>query len=109
MTESRILQIRHGSGRRVVEVVEMLEEYKRFAKIWSNLKGIKIPKKGEMSALSRNMNAQHLSKVLPPHMLKQIGGLGSLQNLMNQIGSRDMMSGMLEVVVTDSSVSFRSH
>ncbi|KAK1281028.1 hypothetical protein QJS04_geneDACA003039 [Acorus gramineus] len=94
MTESRIMRIACGSGRHVVEIVEMLEEYKRFAKIWSNLKGLKIPKKGEMSALSRNMNTQHMSKVLPPQMLKQIGDMGGLQNLMKQMGSRDMMSGM---------------
>jgi len=37
-----------------------------------------------MGALSRNMNAQHMSKVLPPQMLKQIGGTGGLQSLMNK-------------------------
>ncbi|KAK1299179.1 hypothetical protein QJS10_CPB14g00359 [Acorus calamus] len=95
MTESRILRIARGSGHHVVDVVEMLEDYKRFAKTWSNLKGIKIPKKGEMSALSRNMNAQHMSKGLPPHILKQIGGMGSLQNLMKRMGTRDMMNGMV--------------
>jgi hypothetical protein len=44
----------------------MLEEYKRL----SNVMGLKIPKKGDMSAMSRNMNAQHMSKSLPPQMLK---------------------------------------
>lgn len=96
MTDSRIMRIARGSGRQVGEVMEMLEEYKRLAKIWSKLKGLKIPKKGEMSALSRNMNAQHMSKVLPQQMLKQIGGVGGLQNLMKQMGgnAKDMM-GML--------------
>jgi signal recognition particle subunit SRP54 len=45
------------------------------------MKGLKIPKKGDMSAMSRNMNAQHMSKSLPPQMLKQIGGIGGLQTL----------------------------
>lgn len=76
------------------EVEELLEEYKRLAKVWSKMKGLKIPKKGEMSALSRNMNAQHMSKVLPPQMLKQMGGMGGLQSLMKQLGSKDMMNGM---------------
>ena len=84
MNESRMMRIARGSGRPVREVMEMLEEYKRLAKIWSKMKGLKIPKKGEMSALSRNMNAQHMSKVLPPQMLKQIGGMGGLQSLMNK-------------------------
>ncbi|PIM99418.1 Signal recognition particle, subunit Srp54 [Handroanthus impetiginosus] len=94
MNESRILRIARGAGRPVRDVMEMLEEYKRLAKIWSKMKGLKIPKKGEMSALSRNMNAQHMSKVLPPQMLKQIGGMGGLQNLMKQMGSAKDMMGM---------------
>ena len=73
----------------------MFEEYKRLAKIWSKMKGLKIPKKGEMSALSRNMNAQHMSKVLPPQMLKQIGGMGGLQNLMKQMGSMGSAKEMM--------------
>ncbi|KAJ1410090.1 SRP/SRP receptor, N-terminal [Sesbania bispinosa] len=81
MNESRMIRIARGSGRQIREVMEMLEEYKRLAKIWSKMKGLKIPKKGDMSALSRNMNAQHMSKVLPPQMLKQIGGMGGFAKL----------------------------
>ncbi|KAL9267961.1 Signal recognition particle subunit SRP54 2-like protein [Drosera capensis] len=94
MNDSRIMRIARGSGRPVREIQEMLEEYKRLAKIWSKMKGLKLPKKGEMSALSRNLNAQHMSKVLPPQMLKQMGGMGGLQNLMKQMGGmggKDMM------------------
>ncbi|BBG99126.1 Signal recognition particle, SRP54 subunit protein, partial [Prunus dulcis] len=94
INESRIMRIARGSGRQIKEVMEMFEEYKRLAKIWSKMKGLKIPKKGEMSALSRNMNAQHMSKVLPPQMLKQIGGMGGLQSLMKQMGSGKDMMGM---------------
>ncbi|KAJ0987025.1 hypothetical protein J5N97_005381 [Dioscorea zingiberensis] len=94
MNESRIRRIARGSGRQVSDVMDMLEEYKRLANILSKRKGFKIPKKGEMSALSRNMNAQQLGKFLPEHMVKQIGGYGSLQNLMKQMGSKDMMGGM---------------
>lgn len=94
MNESRIMRIARGCGRPLRDVMEMLEEYKRLAKIWSKMKGLKIPKKGQMSALSQNMNAQHMSKVLPPQMLKQIGGMGGLQNLMKQMGSAKDMMGM---------------
>ncbi|CAA6656277.1 unnamed protein product [Spirodela intermedia] len=99
MNDSRIMRIARGSGRPIVEVMEMLEEYKRLAKVWSKMKGLKIPKKGEMSALSRNINAQHMSKVLPPQIMKQLGGMGGLQNLMKQMGNmgnpKDMMNGLL--------------
>ena len=71
----------------------MLEEYKCLTKIWSKMKGVKISKMGEMSPLPWNMNAQHMNKVRPLPMLKQIGGMGELQNLMKQMGSsKDMMA-----------------
>ncbi|XP_048129700.1 signal recognition particle 54 kDa protein 2 isoform X2 [Rhodamnia argentea] len=94
MNDSRIMRIARGSGRQVREVMEMLEEYKRLAKIWSKMKGLKIPTRGDMNMRSRNMNAQHMSRVLPPQMLKQIGGMGGLQNLMKQMGSGKDMMGM---------------
>lgn len=93
MTESRIIRIARGSGRPVRDVIDMLEEYKRLAKIWGKMKGLKLQKKGDMSALTRNMNVQQMSKALPPQMIKQIGGMGGLQSLMKQMGSKEM-SGM---------------
>lgn len=74
--------------------MDMLEEYKRLTKQMSKMKGLKIPKKGEMSSLSRNMNVQQMSRTLPPGMLQQIGGTGGLQNLMKQLGSSKDMMGM---------------
>ncbi|KAH9611916.1 hypothetical protein KSS87_003061 [Heliosperma pusillum] len=95
MNESRIMRIARGSGRHVREVGDMLEEFKRLAKIWGKMKGLKIPKKGDMSAVTRNMNAQNIGKVLPAQILNQIGGMGGLQNLMKQMGNmgsaKDMM------------------
>ncbi|KAK9677224.1 hypothetical protein RND81_11G129200 [Saponaria officinalis] len=96
MNESRIMRIARGSGRYVKEVVDMLQEFKSFAKAWTKRKGLKIPKKGgDMNALSRNMNAQHMRRVLPPQMLNQMGGTSGLQNLMKQLGSAKDMTGML--------------
>ncbi|ONK81618.1 uncharacterized protein A4U43_C01F31160 [Asparagus officinalis] len=90
MNESRMMRIARGAGRPLRDVMDMMEEFKRLAKIWSKMKGLKIPKKGDMSALSRNMNAQQMSKALPPQMLKQIGGMSGLQNLMKQMGNKDL-------------------
>ncbi|KAK4745980.1 hypothetical protein SAY87_012292 [Trapa incisa] len=59
MNESRMMRIARGAGRQVREVMEMLEEYKRLAKIWSKMKGLKIPTRGDMNMRSRNLNAQH--------------------------------------------------
>lgn len=98
MNDSRIMRIARGSGRHVREVMDMLEEYKRLAKIWSKMKGLKIPKKGDMSALSRNINTQQMSKVLPPQMLKQMGGMGGLQNLMKQMGNMGNMGSAKDIM-----------
>lgn len=56
MNEFRMMRIVRGLGRYVREVMDMLEEYKRFVKIWGKMKGFKISKKGDMSVLLRNMN-----------------------------------------------------
>ncbi|XP_051135979.1 signal recognition particle 54 kDa protein 2-like [Andrographis paniculata] len=92
MNESRMARIARGCGRSIKDVMDMMEEYKRLAKIWINMKGLKIPKKGEMNALSRNMKNCEVQEAIPPEMLKKIGGAGALQNLMKQMGSaKDMM------------------
>ncbi|KAI3866897.1 hypothetical protein MKX03_027130, partial [Papaver bracteatum] len=72
MNESRVMRVARGSGRQIRDVMEMLEEYKRVAKVWGMMKGLKTSKKCEMSALSRKKNAQQISKVLPPQILKEI-------------------------------------
>ncbi|KAJ0987053.1 hypothetical protein J5N97_005409 [Dioscorea zingiberensis] len=52
INEARIRQIAWASGQHVRDVMDMFEEYERLANIWSKMKGLKIPKKGEMSALN---------------------------------------------------------
>jgi signal recognition particle subunit SRP54 len=78
MTQSRIIRVARGSGRQLRDVRDMLEDYKRLAKLWSKMK---IPKNG---------NIQQMIKNLPPQVLKQVGGMGSLQTLMKQMGGNDM-------------------
>ena len=88
MNESRINRIARGSGRPVNEVVDVLEEHKRIAKMWSKLpfRNIKRPSTNNRESLKQLVNA------LPPNMLNQLGGLNGLQNMMKQIGSKKKMS-----------------
>jgi signal recognition particle subunit SRP54 len=84
MTDSRVYRIAGGSGRSLREVHEMLEAYKE----WRSTKiGHKISKTG---AMSRNMNAQQMSRVLPPYLLRQ------LQNLMRNFNGRSRGGDMPE-------------
>ena len=84
MNESRVMQITRFSGHQIREVKDMLELYKRFEKTVSNMKRL----------IFSSSNAQHVSQLRPPHILKQIGGISGLQSLMTQMGSARDLTGM---------------
>jgi signal recognition particle subunit SRP54 len=84
MNESRIIRIARGSGRLVKEVVDMLEEHKRIAKMWSKLP---LDKKRILNTNSRESMKQ-LGNVIPTNMLNQLGGLNGLQNMVKQMGAQ---------------------
>ncbi|KAK2440069.1 signal recognition particle 54 kDa protein [Trifolium repens] len=67
MSESRMMRIARGSGYQVREVLEMVEWYKRLAKIWKRYG------KGNMSALS-------------PQIFKQFGGFQTIMKNVRRIG-----------------------
>mmetsp|Transcript_23933 Transcript_23933/g.66437 ORF Transcript_23933/g.66437 Transcript_23933/m.66437 type:complete len:492 (+) Transcript_23933:377-1852(+) len=86
---SRIERIARGAGRQKEDMLQLLEEYKRLAKLFAGaMKGVKIPKNMKSmnpDMLGKNMNMQQVSRMLPPEMLKRMGGVGALQNLMKQM------------------------
>ena len=71
----------------------LLTQFKRFAQVVKQMGGKGgLLRGGEMP---RNMNPmqmaklnQQMSKVINPQMLKQMGGVGGLQNLMRQVGGQ---------------------
>jgi signal recognition particle subunit SRP54 len=86
--DSRIERWARGSGSSVFEVQNMLEEYKRLAKLFNTaLKGMKLPKnmKGNMNSGNMQQNLAQMSRMLPPQMLKMMGGPAALGNLMKQM------------------------
>eukprot|EP00245_Coleochaete_scutata_P012783 TRINITY_DN5007_c0_g3_i1.p1 TRINITY_DN5007_c0_g3~~TRINITY_DN5007_c0_g3_i1.p1 ORF type:complete len:496 (-),score=143.21 TRINITY_DN5007_c0_g3_i1:19-1506(-) len=84
---SRIVRVAKGAGVHVREVQELLEQFKMMAKGFSNMKGLKVGKKGQMNPNS--MSAANMSKMIPPHILNQMGGIGGVQNMMKQVNSKD--------------------
>eukprot|EP01121_Diplochlamys_sp_Union-15-3_P014621 TRINITY_DN4685_c0_g1_i1.p1 TRINITY_DN4685_c0_g1~~TRINITY_DN4685_c0_g1_i1.p1 ORF type:complete len:477 (-),score=120.04 TRINITY_DN4685_c0_g1_i1:9-1439(-) len=76
INDSRINRISKGSGRSVREVKELLAQYKQFEKAVGQMKGFRP---------GRSMN--QMANLLPPHLLKQMGGVGGLKNWMNQMGN----------------------
>jgi signal recognition particle subunit SRP54 len=83
MNQSRINRIARGSGRLVEEVVHMLEEYKRIAKMWK-----KLPLPTNNRRLNTNRDIRPIANAIPPNMLNQLGGLVGLQNMMKQMGAQ---------------------
>ncbi|RCV43774.1 hypothetical protein SETIT_9G320600v2 [Setaria italica] len=81
MNESRITRIARGSGRLAKEVVDMLEEHKRMAKMWS-----KLPLDKRRLNTNNRDSIKNLVNVIPPNMLNQLGGLNGLQNMLKQMG-----------------------
>lgn len=75
----RIMRIARGSIYHLKELMEMLNEYKRFAKMMS-----------KMSNFTRTRSSQQMSNAIPPQMLMQMGGL---QNLMKQMGTAAIFGG----------------
>ena len=84
--QSRIERWARGSGSSIVEVQYLLEEYKRLAKMFSTaMKGMKLPKNLKGDPRNMQQNISQMSRMLPPQMLKMMGGPGALQNLMKQM------------------------
>jgi len=89
-TPSRLERVARGSGRPYQEAQELLEEYKRMAKMMGGLKGMKMPKKGAISPLANNLNMAQMQKAIPPALLKQMGGAQGLAQMMRQMEGKDM-------------------
>ena len=93
-TPSRLERIARGAGRPVGEAVELLEEYKRMAKMMGGLKGMKMPRKGGVSPLAQNLNMAQMQRAIPPQLLKQMGGAQGLAQMMKQLDGKDLSSLM---------------
>jgi len=78
LSPSRIARIARGSGTSSKEVNELLTQFKQFEKVVGKMKGFK-PGRG------MQQNMQQLQNMVPPHLLKQMGGAGGLSNLMRQM------------------------
>jgi len=77
--QSRLARIARGSGRSIKEVSELMEQHKQFAKMVDKMK---VFSKGGM----RGNNMQKMASIVPPHIMKQMGGLGGLNQIMKQMG-----------------------
>jgi signal recognition particle subunit SRP54 len=79
LNPNRISRISRGSGRSVKEVNELLLQFKQFEKMVST-KIFKNPTGRRPGGVNQIQN------MIPPNLLKQMGGPAALNNLMRQMG-----------------------
>jgi len=79
----------------------MLQQYKQFAAMIKTMGG-KNGLFNKMGDMKQNPNPkalmamqQQMSKMLPPQMMQQMGGMAGIQNMMKQFGSNPDMAKMM--------------
>eukprot|EP00160_Parvularia_atlantis_P019298 Unigene7509_Nuclearia_a/m.23087 Unigene7509_Nuclearia_a/g.23087 ORF Unigene7509_Nuclearia_a/g.23087 Unigene7509_Nuclearia_a/m.23087 type:complete len:288 (+) Unigene7509_Nuclearia_a:827-1690(+) len=99
--EGRILRIARGSGCHPREVDMLLLQHKQFAAMVKTMGG-KNGLFNKMGDLKNNANPkalaqmqQQMAKMIPPQMMRQLGGAGGLQNFIKQMGSNPDMAKMM--------------
>jgi len=79
LTDSRLERISRGSGRPMIEVKLLLEQYKMFESF-----GKLRPTTGK-NGMPDMRTLQKMSSMLPPGVLNQMGGAGGLRQMMQQM------------------------
>ena len=102
----RMERVCRGAGRSPREMITLLEEHKRLAKMMGKMKGMKLPggpggRGGRLNPRDMQQQMQQMSSALPPDMLRMMGGQQGVMNMMKQFDGMDpkamqnMMKGMM--------------
>jgi len=86
----RVSRVAYGAGVTEREVQELLKQYAKFAQVVKKMGGIKgLFKGGDMNrAVNPSQMAQlnkQMANMIDPNVLRQMGGMGGLQNMMRQL------------------------
>jgi len=97
---SRIMRIARGAGVYPEQVMELIEEHKKFSKIVGKMGKAGLMSGGMGGQIGRNPQQMmnKLSSVLPQNMLNQMGGAGNLMNLMKNLEGNEEMAGMMKAM-----------
>ena len=79
LTPQRLARIARGSGRPMIEVQLLLEQYKMFENL-----GKLRPTTGK-NGMPDMRTLQKMSSMLPPGVLNQMGGMGGIRQMMQQM------------------------
>ncbi|EGG23008.1 signal recognition particle 54 kDa subunit [Cavenderia fasciculata] len=94
MNPSRMLRIARGSGRHPREVGELTEQKKMFEKMFKKGGGLSnlanMAGGGKGGQMPNPKNLQQLAGMVPPQMMKQMGGMGGIQSMLGQLKNMNM-------------------
>merc|ERR1711972_1220739 len=99
MSDSRRLRVARGSGACLMEVSQLLDEYKRMEKMVGKMgKSGLFGKGGDMTQLGRNpaQVMQKMQSAMDPRMLQQMGGAQNMMKMMKEFGKMENMGGMMD-------------
>merc|ERR1719410_846928 len=99
LNDSRILRIAKGSGSTIMEVQNLLDEYKRMEKMVGKMgKSGLFGKGGDLTQLQRNPGQvmQKMQSAMDPRMLQQMGGAQNMMKMMKEFGKMENMGGGME-------------
>ncbi|KAJ3105907.1 Signal recognition particle [Phlyctochytrium bullatum] len=97
---TRVIRVAKGSGNPVREVEEMLLQCRKFGDVIKTMGGSKgllksMEKGGKPNPHALGEMQKQVSKMLPPGMLQQMGGMSGMQNMMQQMmGNLGGLGGM---------------
>lgn len=94
LNSSRIIRIARGSGRSVKEVNELMTQHKTFEKLVGS-GGLNNMMK-QKSKSGRIPAPSQMANMIPPDMLKKIGGTNGLSNMMKQMGNMGGLGNMFK-------------
>ena len=96
---SRIIRVAKGAGVFPEQVMELIEEHKKFSKIVGKM-GKSGLMSGNMATMGRNPNQlmNKLTSALPPEMISRMGGANNVMNLMKNLEGHEDMAEMMKAI-----------
>jgi len=95
---SRVTRVACGSGVMEMEVLALLDQYKKFSQVVKQMGGVKELFKDEKQM--KNLNPakmgkvyQSMAKAMDPQMLRAIGGMGGIEQMMKQMQQGGQLPG----------------
>ena len=98
LVQSRMTRIAKGSGTKLREVNDLIEEHKRLAKIVGKMGKMNLGQGNDLMSMKRHPGQmmKKMQNVVDPKMLQQLGGMGNIMNMMKEMGKMEGMGDLMK-------------